>query len=32
MESSIERVLLSEEHIQSKVKEFAAMLSKEYAD
>ena len=32
MESSIERVLLSEEQIQSKVKEFAAMLSKEYAD
>ncbi len=32
MESSIERVLLSEEQIQNKVKEFAAILSEEYAD
>lgn len=30
MESNIEKVLLSEEQIQSKVEEFAAILSKEY--
>lgn len=30
MEKSIEKVLLSEEQIQSKVEEFAAILSKEY--
>lgn len=32
MEKNIEKVLLTEEQIQSKVKEFAAILSKEYAD
>ena len=32
MEKNIEKVLLSEEQIQSKVNEFAAILSKEYAD
>lgn len=30
MESNIERVLLSQEQIQNKVEEFAAILSKEY--
>ena len=32
MERNIEKVLLTEEQIQDKVKEFAAILSKEYAD
>lgn len=32
MEKNIEKVLLTEEQIQAKVKEFAAILSKEYAD
>ena len=32
VEKNIEKVLLSEEQIQSKVNEFAAILSKEYAD
>ena len=32
MEKNIEKVLLSEEQIQNKVNEFAAILSKEYAD
>ena len=32
MEKNIERVLLTEEQIQSKVAEFAEILSKEYAD
>ena len=32
MEKNIEKVLLTEEQIQNKVKEFAAILSKEYAD
>ena len=31
MERNIEKVLLTEEQIQDKVKEFAAILSKEYA-
>ena len=30
MEQNIEKVLLSEEQIQNKVAEFAAILSKEY--
>ena len=32
MEKNIVKVLLTEEQIQAKVKEFAAILSKEYAD
>ena len=32
MEKNIKEVLLSEEQIQAKVEEFAAILSKEYAD
>ena len=32
MEKNIEKVLLTEEQIQNKVNEFAAILSKEYAD
>ena len=32
MEKNIEKVLLTEEQVQNKVKEFAAILSKEYAD
>ena len=32
MTQNIERVLLSQEQIQQKVKEFAALLSEEYAD
>ena len=32
MEENIQSVLISEEQIQAKVNEFAAMLSKEYAD
>ena len=32
MTENIERVLISEEQIQQKVNELAAMLSEEYAD
>ena len=32
MERDIERVLISEEQIQEKVRELAAMLTREYAD
>ena len=32
MERDVQQILLSEEQIQNKVNEFAAILSKEYAD